>query len=193
MNIQRIRRFAAAAVAAAAALTGTVASAGAAHADAGYTVSRGSTPYWIASTIDSMAVSVADASTTVGQSTRIIQWYNTGGDEQKWYFDGVTNSAGQYVGFLLRNKHSGLCMDTDLYAGDALFQNTCDPNSRPTQIFNNHPNYDAFGILISWRYQNLLTGWWLDVSGRSLNPGTIIDLWYQNYNDNQDFFLTQTS
>lgn len=191
MNIHRLRRFTAVLVTAAAATLGTIASAGAAHASTGYTISYGSTPYWIAPTIDSMAVSVADASGSPG--TRVIQWYNTGGNEQKWYFDGVRDSAGAYVGFLLRNKNSGQCLDTGTNAGDTLFQNYCDPNSRPTQIFNNYPNYDAWGFLISWRYQSRQTGLWLDVPGRSLNPGTNIELWYQNYGDNQDFFLTQTS
>jgi len=191
MNHQRIGRFVAVLIATAVATIGALAGAGAASASPGYTVSRGTTPYWIAPTIDSMAVSVADASTA--PSTRIIQWYNTGGDEQKWYFDGVYDAYGNYVGFLLRNKHSQQCIDTDTYAGHTLYQNTCDPNSRPTQIFNNFANYDAWGILISWRYQNLRSQLWMDVTGRSLNPGANIVLWYQNYNDNQDFFLTQTS
>jgi hypothetical protein len=191
MNSQHFRRFAAAVVAAAAVIIGAVGGAGAANAATGYTVSQGTTSYWIAPTIDSMAVAVADASYTPG--TRVLQWYNTGGNEQKWYFDGVYDNTGKYVGFLLRNKNSGQCLDTDSYAGDTLFQNYCDPNGRPQQIFNNFPNYDAYGFIISWRYQNSQTGLWLDVSGDSLNPGTGLDLWYQNWNDNQDFFLTQSS
>jgi ricin-type beta-trefoil lectin protein len=191
LNTQRIRRLVTALVATGAAALMAVAGAGAAQAATGLTVTPGSTAYWIAPTPDSMAMSVADASTTPG--TRVIQWYNTGGNEQKWYFDGVYDGSGAYLGFLLRNKNSGQCLDTDGAAGDGLFQNYCDPTSRPTQIFNNFPNYDAYGILISWRYQNRQTGLWLDDYGRSLNAGNIIDLWYQNYNDNQDFFLTQTS
>src|SRR5262249_15613801 len=147
--------------------------------------------YWIAPVIDSMAVSVADASTTV--RTRIIQWYNTGGNEQKWYFDGVYDSAGNHLGFLLRNKNSGQCLDTDLVAADTVFQNVCDPVNRPMQIFNNVPTYNAYGRPMIWRYQNRLTGLWLDLSGASINPGANIDLWYQNFDENQAFFLTQAS
>ncbi|HEU5425380.1 MAG TPA: RICIN domain-containing protein [Actinocrinis sp.] len=193
MKIRTVRRRLTAAAIAAVAATGTVvATAGGAHA-AGpdYTVSYGSTPYWIASSTDSMPVSVADAS--YDYYHRVIQWYNTGGDEQKWYFDGVTDqTTGQYVGFLLRNKRSNLCLQTDGYAGDTLFQAPCSPYAFG-QIFNNTPVYDRFGILIYWDYINKQTGLKLDVSGDSLNAGANIDLWYSNDQGNQDFFLTQTS
>jgi len=191
MSIQHFRRFAVAVVAVAAVAIGAVSGAGVANADTGDTVSQGTTAYWIAPTIDSMPMAVADASNSPG--ARVIQWYNTGGNEQKWYFDGVYNSTGNYLGFLLRNKNSGQCLDTDGVPGDTLFQNYCDPNGRPQQIFNNVADYDYYGYPIDWRYQNSRSGLWLDVNGDSLNPGTGIDLWFQNWNDNQNFFLTQTS
>lgn len=191
MNKKHIRRLAAALVAVGASALMALGGAGTAEAFTGLTVTPGTTSYWIAPTPDSMAMSVADASTTAG--ARVIQWYNTGGNEQKWYFDGVSDASGAYLGFLLRNKNSGLCLNTDGVAGHGLYQDYCNPGQRPTEIFTNSPNYDIYGILISWRYQNTWTGLWLDDYGRSLNAGNIIDLWSQNYNDSQDFFLTQTS
>ncbi|MFC0435971.1 RICIN domain-containing protein [Kutzneria buriramensis] len=189
MNIKHIRRVAAGVIAAAATTLAAFGTVGTANAAPALSVSHGTTAYWIAPTPDSMAMAVADSETWPGAP--VIQWYNTGGNEQKWYFDGVYDPYGTYLGFLLRNKNSGLCLDTDGVAGHGLVQQYCDANSHPTEIFNNYPNYDVFGILISWRYQNRQTGLWLDDYGRGLNPGNVIDLWYQNYNDNQDFFLTQ--
>ncbi|HEV3173655.1 MAG TPA: RICIN domain-containing protein [Actinocrinis sp.] len=154
-------------------------------------VSYGTTPYWIAASNSVMPVSVADASYDAGH--RVIQWYNTGGDEQKWYFDGVTDeNTGQYLGFLLRNKRSGMCLDTDGVPGDELFQEPCSPYAYG-QIFNNTPNYDVFGIIISWSYSNYDTGLELDVAGVSVSAGANIDLWYPNNQINQNFYLTQTS
>jgi hypothetical protein len=188
MKIRLIRRLATAALAVAATTGTVVATAGAASADSTYTISYGSTPYWIAASTDSMPVSVSQASYTPGAS--VIQWYNTGGDEQKWYFDGVYDQNGNRVGFMLRNKRTGQCLDTSGWAGYTLYQSPC-ALSTYGEIWNNFPNYNIYGNQISWRYQNRDSGLWLDVNGGSISAGASIDTWYQNYGFNQDFFLTQ--
>ncbi|WP_042370951.1 RICIN domain-containing protein [Streptacidiphilus neutrinimicus] len=187
MNTKRIRRVSAAlTVAAAAAAIALGPGAGAANASTSY----GSTPYWIAPVYDSQEIAVADSSGSVG--ARLIQWYNDGGNEQKWYFDGVYNAQGQYQGFDLRNKNSGMCMDTDGNAGDTLFQTYC--NEADTgQIFTNYANFNEFGVTVSYTFINKETGLALDVSGYSYGEGANLDLWYQNGQANQAFFLTQTS
>ncbi|HEV3169658.1 MAG TPA: RICIN domain-containing protein [Actinocrinis sp.] len=188
MNVKLIRRGAAAFGVAALAAAGVV-GLGATAANAA-AVSPGTTAYWISPVYDSQEIAVAGGSGSIG--TRLIQWYNDGGDEQKWYFDGIYDDAGHYQGFELRNKNSGMCMDTDGAAGDALFQTYCNP-ADTGQIFNNVPNFSQWGIVTSYSYINKETGLALDVSGYSYGEGANIDLWYQNGQANQDFWLTATS
>jgi ricin-type beta-trefoil lectin protein len=191
MNTRIARRLAAAATASAAALGCAVATGGAAHADTvTYVVSPGTAPYWIAATNTGMPIAVAGAANWAG--ARIIQWYNTGGDEQKWYFDGVYDTSDDYIGFMLRNKNSGLCIDTDGVAGDVLVQTSCNPYDRG-QLFWDEQDQDALGFPEGWDFTNIGTGLKLDVSGASTNEGADIDLWYDNGGINQHFILTQTS
>jgi Ricin-type beta-trefoil lectin domain-like len=189
MNIKFPRRIAAVIVTGATVLSVGV-SAGAAHAASADIVTPGNTPYWIAASNTGMPISVADAATWSG--ARIIQWYNDGGAEQEWYFDNITNSDDEYVGFLLRNVNSGLCIDTDGNAGDTLVQASCNPADNG-QIFNDQFYQDALGFPEGWGFTNLGTGLELDVSGASTSEGANIDLWYTNYGINQRFTVTQAS
>jgi len=189
MRIHIIKRFAAAALATAALVcAGVTATTGVAAAGTGYAVSPGGTPYWIAAWSDSMPISVADASYEDGH--RIIQWWNTGGDEQKWYFDSVYFNN-KYLGFMLRNKRSNLCIKSNGVAGGTAIQTACRPDDN-NQIFTRGPVYDTAGILLAWTYTNLATGLRLDVEGNSTSGGANIDLWYPNGDYNQAFFLTAT-
>jgi len=194
VKIRTVRRRLAAAAIATVAATGTVAATAAgAHAATlpNYSVSQGQTPYWIAAATTYMAMSVADASSD--NYHRVVQWYNTGGDEQKWYFDGVTDATtNTYVGFMLRNKNSGKCLATDGAAGDTLFQLPCNPYIYGI-IWNNKVDYNVNNIPLYWRYTNRDTGLKLDVSGNSYSAGANLDLWYDNSQGNQAFLLTATS
>jgi hypothetical protein len=165
-----------------AALGATVAlSAGLAHADTSNYVTYGTQAYWITAGYDGLNVAVADGSISPG--TRLIQWDNDGAAEQKWYFDTVSND-GNFVGYLIRNENSDLCVQTDGNAGDALVQEYCDANDA-NQLFTG-------GFSETSHYQNNQTGLWMDVQGFCYNRGADIDAWYGNGQPNQDFIQTPT-
>ena len=189
MNVRIPRRLAAAAVVGATILSVGV-TAGAAQASVGYIRTPGTTPYWIAASNSGMPIAVSGAANWAGAP--IIQWYNTGGDEQKWYFDYVTDTNDDHIGFMLRNKNSGLCIDTDGNVGDTLVQTTCNQYDRG-QIWNDEFDLDALGFPEGWDFTNLGTGLQLDVSGASTSAGANVDLWYSNGGVNQHFTVTQTS
>lgn len=168
----------------AAGLLGTGALTGTAHADT-VTVSRGTQAYWITAGYDALNVSVAGGSTSVG--TRIIQWPNDGGAEQKWFFDGVYDN-GRLQGYMLRNDNSGLCIWTDDQAGDALLQGSCTPNT-VQDIFEQRTPSAVDNYFTEDGYPDLA----LDVSGGNGNWGTNIDGWYSTSSYNQDFYVTPTS
>lgn len=166
-----------------AALGATVAlSAGVANADTGNYVTHGTQAYWITAGYDGMNVAVADGS--IGAGARIIQWYNDGGTEQKWYFDTVGNN-GNFVGYLIRNENSGLCMDTDGYAGDPLVQTNCNVNDEG-QIFTG-------GFSETSSYRDSGNSLYMDVQGFSYGAGANVDLWYGNGQPNQNFIQTAVS
>jgi ricin-type beta-trefoil lectin protein len=186
MNAKHLRR-AAAAVGITALTAGGMVGLGAGAAAA--STVAGTTAYWISPAYDSQEIAVAGGDTSVGG--RLIQWYNDGGDEQKWYFDSVYNSSGYLVGYLLRNKNSGMCMDTDGIAGDELFQTYCNEDDTG-QIFTSKLN-DSYFHVVTYTYINVETGLALDVSGFSYGEGANIDLWYPNGVGNQDFNVAATS
>ncbi len=136
---------------------------------------------WIAAEHDGMNVSVADGSGDLYH--RVIQWYNNGGAEQKWYFDEVYDSNSGFEGYLLRNQNSGLCLSTDGYAGDTLFQDWC--NAGNTREWFTVGTSGADNQIF-----NRSTGLYLDVSGYSYAAGANIDLWYSNGGSNQYFWIT---
>lgn len=176
-------RAGAAALTAAAALGAGVGAANASgsYTENGYTVYVDSQAHWITAEFDGMNVSVADGGTD--DYHRIIQWYNDGGAEQKWYFDQVYDATGGFEGYLLRNENSGLCMSTDGNAGDTLFQVTCDPGNMAEWFDRGISGTDN-------NFFNRSTGLYLDVSGFSYSAGANMDLWYWNGGDNQWFWVS---
>lgn len=176
------RRFTVAAALVGALLTAAVP---AAHAAGGNTVSRGSQAHWITASYDGLNVAVADGSTAAG--TQLIQWYNDGAAEQKWYFDQVYDSVGGFMGYELRNENSGMCLFNDGIAGDWMYQEPCDPNNAAEYFWH-------FGSAGSdnW-FEGRLGSLFVDVSGYGWGAGSNIDGWYQNNQANQDFWVTNVS
>lgn len=161
-----------------AALTGSagLAAAGAAHADT-IDISWSST-YLISASYDAQNVAVAGGSTTPG--TRIIQWPTDDGSEQEWRFGNVIDN-GVDIGTLIQNAGTGMCITTDGYADDTVYEEYCGATAA-SQLF------DVQGSL-GWydSIYNIASGLYLDVSGYSGNEGANIDLWYGNSQGNQSF------
>jgi hypothetical protein len=168
---------------------GVVATAASASASPPYHTVPGSTAYWLNEVNDSMEVAVANSATYAGAP--IIQWYNDGGNEQKWYFDVVEDSSNTpypYEGFNtvyeLRNANSNLCLDTDGTAGDQLVQTTCNPQDYGQWFGQDNTQYGA-------EFYDIGSGLYLDVSGNSYGAGAAVDEWYWNGNGNQLFYVIQ--
>lgn len=168
-------------------LGGVVATATAASATPPYHTVAGTSSHVISENNDSLVVAVSGAANWAGAP--VIQWYNTGGSEQHWYFDTVEDSSNtpypyeQYsTVYLLRNANSGLCLDTDGNAGDQLVQTTCNAN-----------DYGQwFGVSTYWwgsTFYDIGSTLYLDVSGNSYGAGAAIDEWYWNGNGNQIFTI----
>jgi len=164
--------------------TAANASSGPVYSEGGYTVYEGTQAKWITAEYDGMNVAVAGGSTSVG--ARVIQWYNDGGSEQKWYFDAVYDGSSGFEGYLIRNENSGLCLSTDGIAGDRMTQEPCNP-----QLYPEWFAIDSWGT--DNQFYNRQTGLYMDVSGYSYTAGANVDLWYSNGGDNQWFWITDTS
>jgi hypothetical protein len=176
-----------AALVAALGVGGVVATATAASASPPYHTVAGTSSHFISENNDSLVVAVANAANWGGAP--VIQWSNTGGSEQRWYFDTIEDSSNTpypYEGFttlyLLRNANSGLCLDTDGRAGDQLFQAPCDVT-----------DYGQwFGEASYWfgnEFYDVGSALWLDVSGNSYGLGAAVDEWTWNGNGNQVFTI----
>jgi hypothetical protein len=181
------RRAVRAGVAALAAATMLGASVSAANASSssyseyGYTVYPDTQAHWITAEFSAMNVSVADSSTAAFH--RVVQWYNDGTAEQKWYFDSVYDATSGFEGYLLRNENSGQCLSTDGVAGDTLFQEACNPGIETEWFTRGNSGSDNY-------FYNRYTGLYLDVSGYNYAAGANMDLWYWNGGDNQWFWVT---
>lgn len=180
MSIRLPRRLTVAALAATSAVSIGL-SATAAHAATGNTVFPGSQAHWITATYDGMNVAVANAAGWAGAP--VIQWYNTGGTEQKWYFDYVRDAQAGFQGYELRNENSGMCLYNDEVAGDTMFQEPCDPNN----------SGELFWITSGQIYAHFGPALYLDVSGVSYGAGANIDGWYENGGINQSFSIYNVS
>ena len=161
------------------------ATAATAHAATGNTVNYGSQAHWITASYDGMNLAVSGGSTSPGAP--VIQWYNDGGTEQKWYFDAVYDAGGGFLGDELRNENSGMCLFDDGIAGDWMYQEPCDPGNAAEYFWH----YGAAGT-DNW-FQGRRSGLWVDVSGFGWGAGSNIDGWYQNGQGNQDFWVTNVS
>lgn len=133
-------------------------------------------------------VDVSGASTDT--LARIIQW-PLAGDNQVWTFRLVAGPD-----YLLVNKHSNKCLETDGMAGDQLFQAPCDGRVA-WQLWDHDHAQDGSGTDVIW---NPVSNLYLDVSGGSASRGAAIDAWpfngydYDNYPflagpRNQEFYL----
>jgi hypothetical protein len=184
LSRRAIKRAAATVLVAGGLLAGTGA---AAHASTTttYTVYQDTQAHWITASYDGMNVAVANSATYWGAP--VIQWYNTGGTEQKWYFDRVYDQNGTFQGYLLRNEHSNLCLGTDGTAGHQLYQWPCNP-AISAELFWYGP-----WSPVSTQVYFYNSGMFLDVSGYSYGAGAAIDLWYDNGGSNQYFWITNVS
>jgi hypothetical protein len=182
------RRLAVATLAAAATMVGGLAlTAGAAQADTinGFTVNWSSGASPLGFPYDGMDMAVPESSTAPG--TGIIQWTPDNGSEQNWYIGQVYNPNGTFVGDMIRNQNSNLCIQTDGYAGDTVYQEPCNPaNGLMVWV----PNYDVTGWATYVSYTNEAVGLNLDVYGDSYGAGANIDAWYPNSQDNQEFLAS---
>ena len=178
-----VNRAAAVALAAGVLLAGAGVSS--AQASTGNTLYRSWQAHWITASYDGMNLAVANNATWAGAP--VIQWYNDGGTEQKWYFDQVYDTSGGFQGWMLRNENSGMCLYEDGNAGDTLFQEPCDANSA-SELFWHYgvPGSDNY-------FQARYGSFYVDVSGYSYGAGANIDGWYQNGGANQDFWVTNVS
>ena len=163
MKIRVPRLFSRATIAAVLGLGVALSSAVAAHADTAY-VTYGTQAYWITAGYDGLNVAVSNGSIYPGAP--LIQWYNDGAAEQKWYFDQVSVN-GNAIGYLIRNENSHLCIDTDGSPGDGLFQAVC-TTADPGQLFTG-------GFSSASRYRDSGSGWWMDISGFSYGAGATVD------------------
>jgi hypothetical protein len=154
-----------------------------ASADAtGWTVSYGARPYFIDAETTSMVVAVSQASGSAGAP--LIQWYNTGGSEQKWYLDAVFDVTGSYRGYELRNQNSGMCIRFDGNPGDGLTQQPCNlPDVNELWNFSD-PTWTGAHYIYSNVY-----GYQFDVYQNSYSAGAIIDGYYAQQAYNQMFWL----
>ncbi len=184
MTILRSRRTRAAAVSL---IAGGLlaATATAAHASTSNTVYHDSQAHWITASYDGMNIAVSGGATWAGAP--VIQWYNDGGTEQKWYFDQVYDANGGYMGVELRNENSGMCLYDDSVAGDWLFQEPCNPDDSAEFFW--HYGYAGTDNHFQARRDSL----YVDVAGYSYGAGANIDAWYGNGQSNQDFWVSNVS
>ena len=163
--------------------TATASTTTASTATAGWSEVQGSTRYFIDAVSDSLVVAVSQARSDSGAP--IIQWYNTGGTEQKWYVDQAYDSTGLFQGFMFRNANSGQCITFDGTDGDTLTQQICNPTNG-YQRWSANPGYDGANI-----FTNAMGGYAMDVYGNSWGAGANIDAHWLNSTMNQNFWLLQ--
>jgi hypothetical protein len=176
------------AAAVALAATGLAAAAGVSSAQAATgsnTVYYDSQAHWITASYTGMNVAVAEGATYAG--ARVVQWYNDGGTEQKWYFDQVYDASGGYMGTMIRNEHSNLCLFADTTPGDTMVQEPCESDYGAELFWH----YGRTGSDNYFQVRN--TGCYMDVSGVSYAAGANIDAWYSNNGINQDFWVSNVS
>jgi len=168
----RLRRALCVLALATAATTATiVAGAGAAHADSSAAIRLGpvSNPF--------LTVEVAGASGAAGAN--VDQWVLNGGANQVWYMQPY-NSHYRFV-----NKQSGLCLATDGFAGDTVYQWYCNTSTAEQWDTNL-----VAGNTVGYSIRNVYSNLFLDVSGDSRSAGANLDTWYWNGGNNQYFLGT---
>lgn len=168
ITARRVRRLVAGLATVTAAIAGLlVAGAGPAAADA---------PFWVTLTAnnDGLALDVQGGSTAAGAP--IIQWWVNGGSNQHWHFsapDGVDITD-------IFNQNSGMCLTTDGWLGNQLYQTPCDWTDDQLWYANNSSG--------SWSFTSVAYPWLsIDIYGYSPSPGAPVDAWYTNHAPNQVF------
>lgn len=109
----------------------------------------------------------------------VIDRYANGGANQNWLF----LPAGGSSTYEIVNVNSNMCLTTDGYAGDQVYQMPCSGSPLQQWRTSLHPGQVFTGTTI----QNVSSGLFLDVNGNSSWPGASIDTWYYNGGANQYF------
>jgi ricin-type beta-trefoil lectin protein len=115
------------------------------------------------------------------------------GTSQQWSLP--TNSSGGWDGAtgVIWNMYSGLCIETDGHAGDAVYQWTCNGSVYQQWSISTFSVWD-WGLWLYVTHTHIVnpaTGLALDVRGGSMSPGAAIVGWPLNGNnsDNQAWDL----
>jgi len=123
-------------------------------------------------------VDVNNNTTAQDQPGSIIQFQPTGGQNQQWKKINLAGTAlpGRTNDFLLRNRKTGLCLDTLSSAAGALVQHTCDLNGgRLSQRWNTRIQAEIFSPAGGFRHvYNRQSGLAMDVAGASQANGAQI-------------------
>ena len=108
----------------------------------------------------------------------VIDWYANGGQNQNWLFFSV-NGGNTYE---IINVNSNMCLTTDGFAGDQVYQEPCNEGTvQEWQTSLTPSSVSAYTI------KSVYSGLYLDVSGDSPWAGASIDTWYYNGGANQYF------
>jgi hypothetical protein len=168
-----------AAVASATAITGAATAASASPLN-GYAVLLSPS-----SSFDFQDLDVSGASQQDGAP--VIQWWENDNANQQWYFEQTPDGN-----YWIVNENSGLCLTSDLVAGDGVYQWPCnDPQGKPGDV--NAPNGQEWSTSMGppsggWTcstIENVASGLYLDVYGDSIDADATIDTWYGNGGWNQ--------
>jgi hypothetical protein len=127
-----------------------------------------------------LVLDVASGSTSPGAG--VIQWYGSGGSNQRWNFVDQPDGNVQIV-----SQKTGMCLTTDGIAGHQLFQWYC---NSPSQQEWHGPISGVFDPDFFYKGKNLknpASGLAIDVEGGSRWAGARIIGWYPNGGDNQRF------
>jgi hypothetical protein len=125
-----------------------------------------------------LVLDVAGASTSQGAG--VIQWYGTGGANQRWNFVQTGDATQEIV-----NQNSGMCLTTDGVAGDQLYQMRC--LNSPLQQWRGTLPRSWSGFLNGSTLVNPYSGLGVDVAGGSGKAGTSIIGWSAKDSINQHF------
>ena len=160
-----------------------------------------STDYFWGPTAGALNVAVSQARTDDGAP--VIQWWDNGwgAGEQIWDEDVAYPWEAAGYGYgpspdYLVNQNSGQCLTSDGVPGDQVYQWPCvgspyqmwyDTNGTSVTVVNGPQLVFSSQHVNMW--QNWASGLYLDVSGgpAAVWPGTAIDTWYYNGDDNQYF------
>lgn len=150
--------------------------------------SAAQTRYNITAAHSLQALNVEGASTANG--ARIIQWPLNAFSVPAntiWYYDAVPGTSDTYY---IRSYMDDKVLSVNSYAAGA-------PVIQWTNQYVASQQWQeikvATTIGTAYKYRNVATGLYLDVSGYSYKAGAQLDQWYQTGGLNQQFYISQTS